>query len=445
MARGACSSYTIEEQFKLQVVVFVFGKHLAAKISPVLVVLLSLEPHNDFYTYYNTAIAQYTVVATPSNSGDSSTLGGCQQRAAGITYIDKEQCQITKYGDPQQMEWILNMLFWFFATASVMMMIQKARAYIANKCTFSDSEKQMFRYSCYFAKQQHRKQLFLYLWLVDRAIGQELSVFHVKMLQIQQPLQMIAIILLMTVIQIMLNAKLKFLEILPLPQMLYVNELFLNATIYVLDKARCVTSSKGEQFDQVPDMDWIIKNEINYTIKTLSLEPDTLITEDLCKEYFPICPTKQGERCLQKLTCLLNFNKSQDVIQQICRVEEFLEDGIALQNSWEMCKGIKLGVRVACRSNNICYDGSQGACFFTLLVRVQSGPVINEVNKQVINVQQMDKYCVAIVSSSEKNTYGSCAIGVDGISIQQMKALKSIDSKGLQAIYILCQRYLHNS
>lgn len=84
MARGACSSYAIEEQCKTNassgVCVWNTNANLpapACQDKSCTSAPTSTTTHNDCYAYYNTTSVKCTVVATPSTSGGNPTLGGC--------------------------------------------------------------------------------------------------------------------------------------------------------------------------------------------------------------------------------------------------------------------------------------------------------------------------------------------------------------------------------
>ncbi|CAD8157961.1 unnamed protein product [Paramecium octaurelia] len=148
MARGACASYTIEEQCKTNasngVCVWNTNANLsspACQDKSCTSAPTSTTTHNDCFAYYNTATVRCTVVATPSNSGGSPTLGGCQQTAACSSYIDKEQCQINANGEPCGWNGT-QCADKACSTAPATTDYDddtKCRAYLSNKCTVSDS------------------------------------------------------------------------------------------------------------------------------------------------------------------------------------------------------------------------------------------------------------------------------------------------------------------
>ncbi|CAD8157933.1 unnamed protein product [Paramecium octaurelia] len=483
MSRGACSSYTIEEQCKTNASGDFCNWNMNAEPTcrdkSCTTASQDLSTHNDCYAYFNTATVKCTVFATPSNLGP--ILGGCQQTAACSSYIDKEQCQINANGEPCGWNGI-QCADKACATAPATADYDddtKCRAYITNKCTVSDSGQgcvdipatceTMTQKQCYYNKAGDPCY-----WTGTACITKSCENAPDATSTAVDCNTYLAGCTLDAV-----KCKTKVCE-----DFAYttddvckqaISTCTTNGVICVtrgsclqaLHKAGCITSSTGDQCEWVPDTE---DDEWYCTIKTCSTAPSTLLTEQQCKDYLPICTTKKGGGCVKKSSCYAATVESActisidgqicawDNIQQLCRVQDCQDLEGSLHTSCQArrldctagvhgkCAKIqsceKTTVRAACIQglNGQCLwidqyinqDGSLGACFsYTSCESLKW--ISDQQCKQISDKCTTDgSKCVAITSCSETNTNGGCVTGYDGVCMQSVRALRSIDPEVCQ-------------
>ncbi|CAK82827.1 unnamed protein product (macronuclear) [Paramecium tetraurelia] len=490
--RSRCSLYIVEEQCKTDAnggacfwntdatVFFPVCQDMSCSHAPT-----DLSTHNECYAYYNTPTVKCTVAIQNINSGDR-TLGGCQQTAACQTYMDKEQCQINANGDPCGWNGI-DCADKSCKTAPATSDYDddtKCRGYITNKCTVSDSGQgcvdipatceTMTQKQCYYNKAGDPCY-----WTGTACITKQCENAPDATATADDCNTYFTGCTLDSV-----KCKTKVCE-----DFAYatddtckqaISKCTTNGIICVtrgsclqaLDKAGCVTSSTGDQCEWVFDTE---DDQWYCTIKTCSTAPSTLLTEQLCKEYLPICTTKKGGGCVKKSTCQAANVESActtslngqicawDGIKHICRVQECQDLEGSLHSSCQArrldctagvhgkCAKIQnceqTTVRAACINglNGQCLwieqyinqDGSQGACFsYTSCQSLKW--TSDQQCKQISDKCTTDgSKCVAITSCSETNTNGGCVTGYDGICMQSVRAFQSVDPE-ICKIFVAC-------
>ncbi|CAD8183449.1 unnamed protein product [Paramecium pentaurelia] len=491
MARGACSSYTIEEQCKTNasngVCVWNTNANLpapACQDKSCTSAPTSTTTHNDCYAYYNTATVKCTVVATPSNSGGNPTLGGCQQTAACSSYIDKEQCQINANGDPCGWNGT-QCADKSCATAPATADYDddtKCRAYITNKCTVSDSGQgcveipatceTMTQKQCYYNKAGDPCY-----WTGTACITKSCDNAPDATATADECNTYLAGCTLDNV-----KCKTKVCEDFAFATDALCKQAISTCTtngtncvtrgtcFQALSQAGCVTSSTNQQCEWIPavlNAANVITSPAYCTIKNCSTAPITLTSEAACAGYFTNCTTKNGGGCVTKSTCsavtidvacttALNGTVcAWDSAQNKCRDKDCQDFSgtthAACQAQRAGCTAGASGkcarvqnceqtsVRAACieGTNGPCLwidkylntDGTKGACF-----RYTSCKSLTWNNdsscKWISNKCTTNgSNCVGITLCSETNTDGGCVTGYDGACIQSVPALNSSDPK----------------
>nr|P13837.1 RecName: Full=G surface protein, allelic form 156; Flags: Precursor [Paramecium primaurelia]CAA27514.1 unnamed protein product [Paramecium primaurelia] len=491
MARGACASYTIEEQCKTNasngVCVWNTNANLpapACQDKSCTSAPTSTTTHNDCYAYYNTATVKCTVVATPSNSGGNPTLGGCQQTAACSSYIDKEQCQINANGDPCGWNGT-QCADKSCATASATADYDddtKCRAYITNKCTVSDSGQgcveipatceTMTQKQCYYNKAGDPCY-----WTGTACITKSCDNAPDATATADECNTYLAGCTLNNV-----KCKTKVCEDFAFATDALCKQAISTCTtngtncvtrgtcFQALSQAGCVTSSTNQQCEWIPavlNASNVITSPAYCTIKNCSTAPITLTSEAACAGYFTNCTTKNGGGCVTKSTCsavtidvacttALNGTVcAWDSAQNKCRDKDCQDFSgtthAACQAQRAGCTAGAGGkcarvqnceqtsVRAACieGTNGPCLwidkyqntDGTKGACF-----RYTSCKSLNWNNdsscKWISNKCTTNgSNCVGITLCSETNTDGGCVTGYDGACIQSVPDLNSSDPK----------------
>nr|P17053.1 RecName: Full=G surface protein, allelic form 168; Flags: Precursor [Paramecium primaurelia]CAA36378.1 unnamed protein product [Paramecium primaurelia] len=491
MARGACSSYTIEEQCKTNasngVCVWNTNANLpapACQDKSCTSAPTSTTTHNDCYAYYNTATVKCTVVATPSNSGGNPTLGGCQQTAACSSYIDKEQCQINANGEPCGWNGT-QCADKSCATAPATADYDddtKCRAYITNKCTVSDSGQgcveipatceTMTQKQCYYNKAGDPCY-----WTGTACITKSCDNAPDATATADECNTYLAGCTLDNV-----KCKTKVCEDFAFATDALCKQAISTCTtngtncvtrgtcFQALSQAGCVTSSTNQQCEWIPavlNASNVITSPAYCTIKNCSTAPITLTSEAACAGYFTNCTTKNGGGCVTKSTCsavtidvacttALNGTVcAWDSAQNKCRDKDCQDFSgtthAACQAQRAGCTAGASGkcarvqnceqtsVRAACieGTNGPCLwidkyqntDGTKGACF-----RYTSCKSLNWNNdsscKWISNKCTTNgSNCVGITLCSETNTDGGCVTGYDGACIQSVPALNSSDPK----------------
>ncbi|CAD8176961.1 unnamed protein product [Paramecium pentaurelia] len=491
MARGACNSYTIEEQCKTNassgVCVWNTNANLpapACQDKSCTSAPTTTTTHNDCYAYYNTATIKCTVVATPSTSGGNPTLGGCQQTAACSTYIDKEQCQINANGDPCGWNGT-QCADKACATAPATADYDddtKCRAYITNKCTVSDSGQgcvdipatceTMTQKQCYYNKAGDPCY-----WNGTACITRTCENAPEATATADECNTYLPGCTLDTV-----KCKTKVCEDFAFATDTLCKQALSTCTtngtycvtrgtcFQALSQAGCIMSSTDQYCEWIP----AVTNSLNQitspafcTIKNCSTAPITLTSEAACAGYFPNCTTKNGGGCVTKSTCsavtidvacttaLNGTICAWDNAQNKCRDKDCQDFS---GTSHAACQGQRAGctvgasgkcariqnceqttIRSACieGTNGPCLwindyintDGSTGACF--RYTSCKSLTWNSDAQCKWISKQctTNGSNCIGITLCSETNTDGGCVTGYDGACIQSVPALNSSDPK----------------
>nr|CAA09180.1 surface antigen G [Paramecium tetraurelia] len=499
MARGACASYTIEEQCKTNasngICVWNTNANLpapACQDKSCTSAPTSTTTHNDCYAYYNTATVKCTVVATPSNSGGNPTLGGCQQTAACSSYIDKEQCQINANGDPCGWNGT-QCADKACSTAPATTDYDddtKCRAYLSNKCTVSDigegcveipaTCETMTQKQCYSNKAGDPCY-----WTGTTCITKSCDNAPDATATADECNTYLAGCTLDNV-----KCKTKVCEDFAFATDALCKQAISTCTtngtncvtrgtcFQALSQAGCVSSTTGQQCEWIPavlNASNVVTTPAYCTIKNCSTAPITLTSEAACAGYFTNCTTKNGGGCVTKSTCaavtidvacttaLNGTICAWDSAQNKCRDKDCQDFSgtthAACQAQRAGCTAGASGkcarvqnceqtqVRSACieGTNGPCLwidkyvntDGSKGACFRYTSWKSLAWNSDTSCKWISNKCTTNGSNCVGITLCSETNTDGGCVTGYDGACIQSVPALNSSDPKVCKP-YISC-------
>nr|AAS94225.1 surface antigen A [Paramecium tetraurelia] len=491
MARGSCSSYTIEDQCRTNSnggeCVWNTNANLpapACQDKSCTSAPTSTATHNDCFAYYTSATVKCTVAATPSNSGGAATLGGCQQTAACSSYIDKEQCQINANGDPCGWNGT-QCADKSCATAPATADYDddtKCRAYFSNKCTVSETGQGCVDIPA-TCETMTQKQCNLNkngdpcYWTGTACITKSCDNAPDSTATADDCNTYLSGCTLDSV-----KCKTKVCEDFAFATDALCKQAISTCTtngtncvtrgtcFQALSQSGCVTSSTGQQCEWIPavlNAQNVVTSPAYCTIKTCSTAPLTLTSEAACASYFTNCTTKNGGGCVTKSSCsavtidvacttALNGTVcAWDSAQNKCRDKDCQDFSgtthAACQTQRAGCTAGANGkcarvqnceqttVRAACieGSNGPCLwidkypnnDGTKGACFrYTSCKSLQWN---NDASCKWISNKctTNGSNCVGITLCSETNTDGGCVTGYDGACIQSVPALNSSDPK----------------
>ncbi|CAD8145016.1 unnamed protein product [Paramecium octaurelia] len=483
MARGACSSYSIEDQCKTNSSggVCVWNTNLTTPVcqdKSCTTAPTATATHADCDAYFSTTSIKCTVVATPDTNGGTPVLGGCQQTAACSTYIHQEQCRFNATGD---------LCGWngtqcadkSCATAPATTDYDdndKCRAYFNNKCTVAssgqgcvdipDTCESMTQKQCVSDKTGRSCY-----WNGTACITRTCENAPDSTASADDCNTYLAGCTLDSV-----KCKTKVCEDFAFATDALCKQALSTCTtngtncvtrgtcFQALNQAGCVTSSTNLQCEWMPAVG---TNQAYCTVKTCNTAPATLTTESACASYFTNCTTKNGGGCVTKSTCsavtidvacttALNGTVcAWDSAQNKCRDKDCQDFSgtthAACQTQRAGCTAGANGkcarvqnceqttIRSACieGTNGPCLwissyvntDGSTGACFrYTSCKSLtwNSDSSCKWISNQCTT---NGSNCVGITLCSETNTDGGCVTGYDGACIQSVPALNSSDPK----------------
>ncbi|CAK70225.1 unnamed protein product (macronuclear) [Paramecium tetraurelia] len=482
MARGPCSSYTIEDQCRVNAsridCAWNTNSSLpepACQDKSCTTAPTSILTHNDCFNYYNTINYQMYGVCQSR---------GCQQTAACSTYIHSEQCKINDVGDP--CGWNgkeCNDKSCSTAPAtSEYDNDAKCKAYFNNKCTVSLNgqgcidipeicelmNEQQCRYNragqpCYWNKSDC-------ITKTCENAPEEIATAE----QCNNYLYGCTIDVIKCKIKICEDYALKTDELcnqaLSTCTTNGINCVTRGTCVQAQNKAGCVVSSTGQSCEWIPDVvnsQNVVITAAYCTIKTCNTAPISLQTDVDCAKYFTNCTTKSGGGCVTKSSCsaatinaacitaLNGTICAWDYTLNKCRdkdCQDFIGTTHAIcQTQRQECTAGPNGrcarvqscesttIREACieGTNGPCLwiekfvnsDGSKGACFaYTSCKSLawnsdESCKLIS--NKCTTNGTN----CIGITTCTETNIDGGCVTGYDGSCIQSAPALNSSDPK----------------
>ncbi|CAD8125030.1 unnamed protein product [Paramecium sonneborni] len=485
MARGACSSYQIEDQCRTNASggVCVWNTNSAQAVcqdKSCTTAPTSTATHNDCNEYFSTATIKCTVVATADANSGVLSLGGCQQTAACNTYVHEEQCKYN--ANREACGWNGSQCAdKSCATAPATDLYDdndECRAYFNNKCTVTAAEsglgcvdipdtcETMIEKQCFSDKSGR-----LCYWNGTGCVTRSCENAPEETSTPEQCHDHLAGCTLDSV-----KCKTKICEDFAFATDALckqaLNTCTTNGTNCVTrgscfqaqSQAGCVTSATNQQCEWMPAVG---NNQAYCTLKTCNTAPVALTTEAACAAYFTNCTTKNGGGCVTKSTCsavtidaacttALNGTVcAWDSAQNKCRDKD-CQDFSGTTHA--ACQGQRPGctagangkcarvqnceqttIRSACieGTNGPCLwindfihpDGSRGACFRYTNCRslswnsdIQCKWISNQCTTNGSN-------CIGITLCSETNTVGGCVTGYDGACIQSVPALNSSDPK----------------
>ncbi|CAD8109130.1 unnamed protein product [Paramecium primaurelia] len=483
MARGACSSYQIEDQCNRNATggVCVWNTNLASAAcqdKSCSTAPTATATHDDCNTYFFTASIRCTVVATADANGGAPVLGGCQQTAACATYIHQEQCKFNATGDACGWNGT-QCADKSCATAPATADYDdndKCRAYFSNKCTVAESGQgcvdipdtceTMVEKQCVSDKSGR-----LCYWNGTGCITRTCENAPEATASPDECNTYLAGCTLDSV-----KCKTKVCEDFAFATDALCKQSLSTCTtngtncitrgtcFQAMSQAGCVTSATNQQCEWMPAVG---SNQAYCTVKTCNTAPVTLTSEAACAGYFTNCTTKNGGGCVTKSTCaavtvdaacttaLNGTICAWDSAQNKCRDKD-CQDFSGTTHA--ACQGQRAGctagangkcarvqnceqttLRSACieGTNGPCLwvndfvnsDGSTGACFrytscksLTWNSDTQCKWLSNQCTTNGSN-------CIGITLCSETNTDGGCVTGYDGACIQSVPALNSSDPK----------------
>ncbi|CAK64788.1 unnamed protein product (macronuclear) [Paramecium tetraurelia] len=483
MARGACSSYSIEDQCKTNPSggVCVWNTNLTTPVcqdKSCTTAPTATATHADCDSYFSTATIKCTVVATPDTNGGAAVLGGCQQTAACSSYIHQEQCRFNATGD---------LCGWngtqcadkSCATAPATTDYDdndKCRAYFNNKCTVAssgqgcvdipDTCESMTQKQCVSDKTGRSCY-----WNGTACITRTCENAPDSTASAEDCNTYLAGCTLDSV-----KCKTKVCEDFAFATDALCKSALSTCTtngtncvtrgtcFQAQNQAGCVTSSANVQCEWMPAVG---TNQAYCTVKTCNTAPATLTSESACASYFTNCTTKNGGGCVTKSTCsavtidvacttALNGTVcAWDSAQNKCRDKDCQDFSgtthAACQTQRAGCTAGANGkcarvqnceqttIRSACIegtngpclwiNNYVNSDGSKGACF--RYTSCKSLAWNSDTSCKWISNQctTNGSNCIGITLCSETNTDGGCVSGYDGACIQSVPALNSSDPK----------------
>ncbi|CAD8108961.1 unnamed protein product [Paramecium primaurelia] len=483
MARGACSSYQIEDQCRTNASggVCVWNTNLTQAVcqdKSCTTAPTATATHTDCDAYFSTATIKCTVVATPDANGGAPVLGGCQQTAACSTYIHQEQCRFNASGDACGWNGT-QCADKSCATAPATADYDdndKCRAYFNNKCTVAssgqgcvdipDTCETMTEKQC--VSDKNGKSCY---WNGTACITRTCENAPEATATADECNTYLAGCTLDSV-----KCKTKVCEDFAFATDALCKQALSTCTtngtncvtrgtcFQAQNQAGCVTSSTNQQCEWMPAVG---SNQAYCTIKTCNTAPVTLTSEAACAGYFTNCTTKNGGGCVTKSTCAavtvdaacttaLNgticawdsaLNKCRDkdcqdfsgTTHAACQAQRAGCTAGANGKCARVQNCEQTTIRSACieGTNGPCLwindyvntDGSKGACFRYTSCKSLSWN--SDASCKWISNQctTNGSNCVGITLCSETNTDGGCVTGYDGACIQSVPALNSADPK----------------
>ncbi|CAK64863.1 unnamed protein product (macronuclear) [Paramecium tetraurelia] len=471
-ARGACSSYSIEDQCKTNASagVCVWNTNLTTPVcqdKSCTTAPTATATHADCDAYFSTVTIKCTVVATPDTNGGAPVLGGCQQTAACSTYIHQEQCEFNATGDPCGWNGT-QCADKSCATAPATADYDdndKCRAYFNNKCTVAstgqgcvdipDTCETMTEKQCVTDKTARSCY-----WNGTACITRSCENAPEATSSAEDCNTYLS-----GCTSDSVKCKTKVCEDFAFATDALCKSALSTCTtngtncvtrgtcFQALSQAGCVTSVTNQQCEWMPVVG---TNPAYCTIKTCNTAPVTLTSEAACAGYFTNCTTKNGGGCVTKSTCAavtidaacttaLNgtvcaWDSAQmEPLMLHAKPKELDALLVPMENVQEIQNCEQTTIRSACieGTNGPCLwindyvntDGSKGACF-----RYTSCKSLNwnsDTSCKWISNQctTNGSNCVGITLCSETNTDGGCVTGYDGACIQSVPALNSSDPK----------------